>query len=74
MPREKKHRGWQVAAFLGFYFEGRHWAEGCIWLGARLVTDGLAEVFKYRALLQCLTVLTPLALAAFAAFMGIPGH
>lgn len=48
---------------LGFYFDRRHWAEGCLWLEAHLVTEGLVEVFKSWALLQCLTVGAPLALA-----------
>lgn len=47
--------------------------KGCPWLDSQLGTEGLVAVFKYRALLQCLTIGAPLALAPSTAFMGIPG-
>lgn len=59
---------------LGFYFERRHWAKGCLWLGSRLGAAGLGEVFKYGALLPCSSTSAPLALAPFTAFMAILGH
>lgn len=55
---------------LGLYFEGRHWAQGCVCLGSGLG----AELFKYGALLRSWSASAPLALAPFAAFMAILGH
>lgn len=59
---------------LGFSFEGRHWAKGCLWLGSRLGPAGLGEVFKFGALLRCWSTSAPLALAPLAAFKAILGH